>query len=309
LFAEEPELHLHPSLHKRLANRIRAVSSQSIITTHSPLVAAAYKPSQSILMRNEGGNLIAEPLRKEAIKDIKSNAIRKLYLQKREAFYEAILGGAVLIPEGEYDYEWLRLLQRVVESSDEGSTGSLPLSVVPTQDGAVVETYLEVARFNSSVVPIVDGDPQGEMHLNRLCTLTPPPGNVVRLGAGAGIEFLAAWVLEPSLSNPGAALKNLLPTPAERNLKELQRTLVVETNKKDRELRENLASEALDNSMCVSRATEFLADISAIFAQTPVKGAGWNQSVRAESAYTSQVTSVKNKYGPAIFRWRRSGRG
>jgi hypothetical protein len=279
LVAEEPELHLHPSLHKRLANRIRAVSSQSLITTHSPLVAAAYKPSESILIRNKEGNLIAEPLRKEAVKDIKSNAIRKLYLQKREAFYEAILGGAVLIPEGEFDYEWLRLLQKVVESSDEGSTGSLPLSVVPTQDGAVVDTYSEVARFNSSLLPIVDGDPEGEIYLNKLCALTPPPKDVVRLGDDAGIELLAAWVLEPSLSNPGTALKSLLPTPTKRNLKELQRALVIETNKKDRELRETLASEALDNSMCVSRATEFLSDISAIFTQSPVKGAGWKRSI------------------------------
>jgi putative ATP-dependent endonuclease of OLD family len=33
LIAEEPELHLHPALHTRLANRIRALSTQSLVTT------------------------------------------------------------------------------------------------------------------------------------------------------------------------------------------------------------------------------------------------------------------------------------
>ncbi len=42
--AEEPELHLHPSLHRRLATRIRGLSTQSIITTHSPNIAAGYQP-------------------------------------------------------------------------------------------------------------------------------------------------------------------------------------------------------------------------------------------------------------------------
>jgi len=278
LVAEEPELHLHPSLHKRLANRIRAVSSQSLITTHSPLIAATYKPTESILMRNDAGTLTAERLRNEPVKDIKLNAIRKLYLQKREAFYEALLGAAVVIPEGEYDYEWLRLLQKVVESSDDGSSVLLPLSIVPTQDSAVVDTYSEVARFRENVLPIVDGDPQGQEYLDRFCALTHPPNDIVRLGEGAGIEYLAAWVLEPSLANPGPILKALLPALGKRTLKELQRALVIETNKKDRELRENLAAEVLEHALCVGRATEFLTDLSAVLTQSSTRNEGWKHS-------------------------------
>jgi putative ATP-dependent endonuclease of OLD family len=275
LVAEEPELHLHPSLHKRLSNRIRAVSSQSLITTHSPLIAATYKPTESILMRNNEGSLTAERLRNEPVKDIRSNAIRKLYLQKRELFYEAILGAAVIIPEGECDYEWLRLLQKIVESSDDPSSSLLPLSIVPTQDSAVVDTYSEVVRFRNNVLPFVDGDLQGEEYLNRFCSMVPRPEDIVQLGEGAGIEYLAAWVLEPSLSNPGSVLNGLLPTSGKRNLKELQRTLVIEQNKKDRELRENLVAEALEYPLCVGRAAEFFTDISAILMQSNTKNAGW----------------------------------
>ena len=103
LVAEEPELHLHPSLHRRLANRIRAVSTQSIITTHSPLIAASYAPMQCVFLSNAKGDLAARRLRDEPVKNIKSHAIRKLYVQKREAFYEALLGPGTLVPEGEFD--------------------------------------------------------------------------------------------------------------------------------------------------------------------------------------------------------------
>jgi putative ATP-dependent endonuclease of OLD family len=281
LVAEEPELHLHPSLHKRLANRIRAVSTQSLITTHSPLVAAAYKPSNSILLRNMNGSLTAHRLRNEPIKDIPSNAIRKLYLQKREAFYEAILGAGVLVPEGEYDYEWLVHLQRMVESADDVALSFLPLSFVPTQDGSIVDTYSEAARFNKNVVAIVDGDQQGQDYLDKICALETPPKQVLRLGEGAASEILIAWVLQPCLSTPGAYLKALLPQTAERNIKGLQRALVHDANKKNRELHENLLSEALENSESVGRAREFLEDVSAIISELPPRNTGWKKVAAA----------------------------
>lgn len=278
LVAEEPELHLHPSLHKRLANRIRAVSTQSLVTTHSPLVAATYKPTECILLHNTDGNLRADPLRTGPIKDIGANAIRKLYLQKREAFYEAILGSSVLVPEGEFDYEWLRLLQRVVECADDCQAICSPLNIVPTQDSAVLETYLEVVRFGLDVLPFVDGDRQGNEYLAKLCALSTPPKQVVQLGEGAAIEFLAAYVLEPALANAGSALKQLLPVASDRNLKGLQRALAHETNKKDRDLHESLTFQALDTPQCINRAIEFFLDIAAIQNHEPPKNAGWKES-------------------------------
>jgi putative ATP-dependent endonuclease of OLD family len=92
LVAEEPELHMHPSLHRRLANRIRAVSTQSIVTTHSPLLAATYKPNESIFLRNIKGVLSAEIVKDEPVNSISSKPIRKLFVQRREAFYDALLG-------------------------------------------------------------------------------------------------------------------------------------------------------------------------------------------------------------------------
>jgi hypothetical protein len=277
LIAEEPELHLHPSLHKRLANRIRAVSTQSLITTHSPLVAASYKPTEAIFLSNLHGQLTAQRLRKEPIKNIPSNAIRSLYLQRREAYYEAILAGGVLVPEGDQDYDWLRLLQRIAETSDDlgASSGVRPLSVVPTKDAAITETYEEICKLRPDAVPIVDGDQGGDQYFENLLGLASPPGRAIRWGNNAAIECVAAWVLQPALAAPGPVLEKLLPSSADRTLERLQQALI--NNKKDRELRENLASEALDQPHCVSRAVELLCDLAAIIGGASPGSPGWNK--------------------------------
>lgn len=55
LAAEEPELHLHPSLHQRLVHRIRSTSVQSLVTTQSPHVAGGYQPREVVFVRNTDG--------------------------------------------------------------------------------------------------------------------------------------------------------------------------------------------------------------------------------------------------------------
>ena len=109
LIAEEPELHLHPSLHTRLANRIRALSTQSIVTTHSSLLAGSYKPNQALFAYRSGDKLSATLLRTEPIASIPRNAIRKLYTKNRAEVYEALMGTAIVIPEGETERHWLAL--------------------------------------------------------------------------------------------------------------------------------------------------------------------------------------------------------
>lgn len=277
LAAEEPELHLHPSLHQRLVHRIRASSVQSIVTTQSPHVAAGYQPSEVIFVQNVGGVLTAMPVRKDAIRDIGSNSVRKLYLAHRGAFYEALMGGVILVPEGMYDFEWLSFWQRLAQSSPDSAMSFRlrPITILPTCDAALVESFQEISKFRPDAIPVIDGDTAGAGYLDQLISATPSPSKVVRYGDGAGTEYLAAWILEPALAEPGSAMSKLLPSPPKRTLRVLQDALADGTAKKDRELREDLVWESLATAECCSRACEFFHDLAAIaFGEQP-KNPGW----------------------------------
>ena len=295
LAAEEPELHLHPSLHQRLVHRIRASSVQSIVTTQSPHVAAGYQPSEVIFVQNVSGELTAMPVRKEAIRDIGSNSVRKLYLVHRGAFYEALMGGVVLVPEGIYDFEWLSLWQRLAQSSpDSAMSFSLrPITILPTCDAALVESFQEISKFRPDAIPLVDGDTAGAGYLEQLISATPLPSKVLRYGDGAATECLAAWILEPALAAPGSALGTLLPSPANRTLRGLQSALVNGTAKKDRELRENLVWESLPTVECCNRAGEFFNDLGAIAFGEPPRNPGWTVDARPNGTTVFTASHIR----------------
>jgi hypothetical protein len=295
LAAEEPELHLHPSLHQRLVHRIRANSVQSIVTTQSPHVAAGYQPCEVIFVQNVGGELTATRVRKEAIRDIGVNSVKKLYLAHRGAFYEALMGGVVLVPEGVTDYEWLSLWQRLAQSSpDSASSFSLrPVTILPTSDAAVVESYQEVGKFRPDAIPVVDGDTAGDGYLSQLQSVTPVPPKVIRYGKGAGTECLAAWILEPALVAPGSILGGLLPDSSNRTLRDLQDALAGGTNKKDRELRENLVWESLATAHCCRRACEFFHDLAAIAAGEQPTNSGWKTETGQNGIAILTATHVR----------------
>jgi len=287
LIAEEPELHLHPALHRRLAHRIRGISSQSIITTHSPVIAGNYLPNEAIYLRREGNALSATPVRKD-VSAITENCIKKLFVQGRERFYEALMGGVVLIPEGDFDHEWLTLLRRVAESSDQAATTLplAPLTVVPTFD-AILKTFEEVSRFRSDAICIVDGDSAGNDYVTNLLALGRPPTRIVQWGTGAGIECAVAWVLEPALASPCAALASALPSK-ERTLKSLQKVLC--DQKKDRAFHEAVAWEILENPQCVARVCELIRDLSIIGSGGNPDSAAWSST--APGASTTLFSSI-----------------
>jgi putative ATP-dependent endonuclease of OLD family len=280
LAAEEPELHLHPSLHQRLVHRIRSASVQSIVTTQSPNVAAGYQPHEVIFVSNTNGQLSAKRLRTEPVKEIATNSVRKLYLARRAAFYEALMGGVILVPEGQYDYEWLSLWQRLAQSYWEATArfDLRPTTMLPTSDGAVGDSFRELARFRPDAVPVLDGDSAGVMYLADLITGSPSPGKIIRYGDRAAVECLSAWILEPALSSPGSVMNGLLggSTPTLRNL---QDALI--GNKKDQELRESIVWESLRSEACCERACEFLHDLAAIASNSTPTNAGWSSYAEA----------------------------
>lgn len=85
-------------------------------------------------MRNQAGELSAKRVRKEAIREIGKNRVENLYLKFRHEFYEALMGPPILVPEGIFDYHWLRLWQRVAESSDIATAKFRLTTLVPDTD-------------------------------------------------------------------------------------------------------------------------------------------------------------------------------
>jgi hypothetical protein len=288
--AEEPELHLHPALHRRLANRIRSLSTQSIITTHSPLIAASYQAESSLFVRKTAGVLSVVPVRGLRTPVSSRNTVRNLYRKFREPFYEALMGAVVLVPEGESDFEWIRLWQRVAEASDEVAAKCCltPVSIIPTSEGAVVDTIAEMARFRGDAIALIDGDDEGNKYVASLEQAASRPAKIIRFGTAAAIECLSAWILQPALAAPGPILSSILPP--RRGLKDLQDALV--GRKDDRQLRENLCWEALETSACTIRAGTFLEDVSRIAAELPPHNPQWETEKRPCGMMVYRATHV-----------------
>ena len=292
LAAEEPELHLHPSLHQRLVHRIRATSVQSIVTTQSPNVAAGYQPHEVVFVQNTNGQLTANQLRTESVKNIPTNSVRQLYLIRRTAFYEALMGGVILVPEGQYDFEWLSLWQRLAQSVPDATArfDLRPTTMLPTSDAAVVASFQELARFRPDAVPVLDGDHPGDKYLADLIASSPAPVKIIRYGNEAAVECLSAWILEPALSSPGTAMKALL-VGANPTLKNLQDALI--DKKKDRELRENIVWECLDSTSCCERTCELFHDLAAIASGGTPKNPGWRSHVEANGTIVHVASHIQ----------------
>src|SRR5262249_53584307 len=103
-----------------------------------------------------------------------------------------------------------------------------------------------------------------------------PPLRIVQLGQNAGIETLAAWIIEPCLKTPGPVLSSMFAGASNSDLKCLTSKLI--DNKKNLELHENLAWEASENKQSVARAAGFLDDLYRISAGEKPQDGGWTSA-------------------------------
>jgi hypothetical protein len=149
---EEPELHVPPALQRRLVHRIQSLSRQTLVSTHSPMIAALADPAGVAVLRNEGGILTSVPLLQSTLPADTPNSIRKLFQVNRVETIAAVMHDFVLIPEGRTDYEWFGLLVRAVDlhqswaAADECRFDAF-VGVIPTHDGSVVRTVQRCRRF------------------------------------------------------------------------------------------------------------------------------------------------------------------
>lgn len=205
LFAmEEPELHIPPGMQRRLVAQAVSIAEQTICTSHSPRVAAFYPATSVQILNRRPTGVASTPLLARPLDANASNAARKLCHDDRPRVIEALMYHCVLIPEGRSEYEWFRLLANVLETGDQAleigdsdtpSFGTV-VGVVPTHDSAVTETFTMLRCLRGGLVPLVDGDAEGNTKVVTLCESEPGPGLVLQWREGWTIEDVIGWILK-----------------------------------------------------------------------------------------------------------------
>lgn len=153
---EEPELHLPPAAQQRLVQRVQALSAQTFVTTHSPLVASIADPTAVLILRKQAGVLTAEPFLETALPSNSSNWRRRFFQHSRVDVLSALMQPSLLIPEGKADFHLLRCILRPLMLTA-GWLETMPrqfgieVGMVPTEDAKVVETYDDMNRLHKRV--------------------------------------------------------------------------------------------------------------------------------------------------------------
>jgi len=222
---EEPELHVPPPLQRRLAHRIQALSTQTFVSTHSPMVAALADPRSVMVLRNDAGVLSTMPLLDAALPVATPNGVRKLFQLNRVDTIAALMHDAVLVPEGRIDFEWLKLLVRAVDLSQDWTPAGecrfgAYIGLIPTHDAAVEATVTALQRLHPRIATLVDGDSDGQGYAARLANLTPGPAVIVRWPDGWMIEDVVGWILNADAEAALQALAKVI-APAAASILEL----------------------------------------------------------------------------------------
>ena len=264
---EEPELHIPPPTQRKLLHFMRQLASQTIITTHSPTVAAVFDPHHVSLLVNHDGELSARPLLTKPLEQAVTNVHRGLFLADRHATVSAIMHPAILIPEGKTDASWLRLFARVADLSETNADIDRPgftheVGVIPTKDARVIDTHAELTRVHPAITCLVDGDPAGHGYARGLADAAQPSARVVIWPDDWTMEHVVAWVCEADLAvlaDPELAAMDV-PQDAANLLDFLQ----VDVNKKDEVVHTLFADAIASNRRCAARVRHILSVLAAI---------------------------------------------
>ncbi len=200
LALEEPELHIQPSQQKRLVNRLNALCNQTIVTTHSPIVAAMFPAPDTLFIETREGALSAKPLM-DAMPAQPTNHQQHLLYAWRQKLVAALMHECVLIPEGVSDVAWLEALQTALEQhqgwdSERANTPLLStfVGIVPTIDAKIADTFALVSAVHARPCILVDGDKDGRGYFDAVKGSTPPPRCVVFWLQDWAMEHVVSWI-------------------------------------------------------------------------------------------------------------------
>lgn len=216
LAMEEPELHVPPGLQRRLVALASSVAEQTICTSHSPRVAAFYPATSVHVLEKRETEVASTPLLKQPLLGDATNAERKLYHDDRSRVVEALMHHRILIPEGRSEYEWFRLLTEILETGDRALTRTdlkVPpfgavVGVIPTHNSAVTDTFKKLRRVRAGLIPIVDGDDEGDKKISQLAKLSNSPNTILQWQEQWTIEDVIGWILKSDEINALKKLQN-----------------------------------------------------------------------------------------------------
>lgn len=165
---EEPEAHLHPHQQRKLASYlISALPGQTIVTTHSPQIAASYHPNSIVrLLRSNGASRAASQGCSDCINNAWTGLGYRISILPAEAFFSS----AVMLVEGPSEMLFYAALARAHGYDLDHSNVSL-LSV----DGVAFEVYKRVlnaleipwaVRTDNDISDILIG-PRGAQEMRR----------------------------------------------------------------------------------------------------------------------------------------------
>ena len=261
LAVEEPELHIQPSQQKRLVNRLNALCNQTLVTTHSPIVAAMFPASDTLFIETRGGVLNAKPLM-DAIPAQPTNHQQHLLFAWRQKLIGALMHESVLIPEGVSDVAWLEALQTALElhqgwqdTGDDAPLLSTFVGIVPTIDAKVADTFALVRAVHAQPCILVDGDNDGRGYFDAVKASNPPPRAVVFWPQGWAMEHVISWLAGADEAAMLAALATGLGTPFADS-----QTLTAHllTQKSYAPTHESAAVILMGNAACRERAAQLL---------------------------------------------------
>jgi len=257
---EEPEVHLPPSAQQRLVQRVQALSTQTFVTTHSPLVASMADPTSVLILKKDDGVLSAEPFLASPLDASAPNWKRKFFQHSRVDVLSALMQPTLLVPEGRADFQLLRCILRPLVMT-EGWVDKMrrpfgiEVGVVPTEDAKVIETQKLMRRLHKRVCCLVDGDAAGLDYVDQLRQDVEPPSEIIRWHDGAMIEDAIRWILDADeLTVVGKLVEITTPPPTSS----AEVVTYLKMKKMDIIAYESLAEAIATTPACRERAADLL---------------------------------------------------
>lgn len=276
LAIEEPELHVPPPLQRRIAQKIQSLTSQSILTTHSPVVASHGKANDIILIRNNDGIMTSKILSPKPLTRTSNNVERRLLQTGLSETVTALMHPFLLVPEGRIDRDYLDLIASHMTAAY--TTGMVDsafgtrVGIVATPDSRMRDTLNILGDVHGQASCLVDGDAGGDAHITEVL-VQPQLKAIVQLPNDWTIEHVIGWIIEadPTVLTDPELVEAGLPADPTDAVTLLSQNTNTGGMKGELVIMESLVSVLSQSRHCRNRMKLFL---DALLAAMTQKGAG-----------------------------------